>query len=350
MATILALRLSALGDVAMTVPVIYSFAHTYPGHDITIVTREQWSALFEGMPSNVHFYGVDLNDYRGIRGLSRLYDELKREHPGAVADFHDVLRTKYLDARFRMAGVKVSVITKGRIEKKELTRAEHKRLKPLKTSPERYADVLRRLGFQLELEFHSIFGDDEGDVGTLANIVGAKNENEWIGIAPFAKHEGKIYPPEMMERVIAQLCKRPGRRIFIFGGGSEERKTAEEWQARYPSVFSLIGKGRMVDELGVMRRTDVMLTMDSGNMHLAAITGVKVFSIWGATHPYAGFAAWGQTPDSFIQTDLPCRPCSVFGNRKCRRGDYACLRKIDPKVVVEKIQMYLESIKLKRPQ
>jgi len=220
MATILALRLSALGDVAMTVPVIYSFAHTYPGHDITIVTREQWSALFEGMPSNVHFYGVDLNDYRGIRGLSRLYDELKREHPGAVADFHDVLRTKYLDARFRMAGVKVSVITKGRIEKKELTRAEHKRLKPLKTSPERYADVLRRLGFQLELEFHSIFGDDEGDVGTLANIVGAKNENGWIGIAPFAKHEGKIYPPEMMERVIAQLCKRPGRRIFIFGGDS----------------------------------------------------------------------------------------------------------------------------------
>ena len=348
MSRILALRLSALGDVAMSVPVIYSFAENYPDSEIVVVSREKWGALFANMPSNVCFYGIDLQEYGGIRGLERLFGELRREEFDAVADFHNVLRTKYLDMRFRMAGVPVAVINKGRREKKELTRPQHKRLVQLKTSTMRYAEVLKKLGFGFDVDFHSIFGDDEGDVGTLAPVVGGKNENEWVGMARFAQHEGKIYPLELMEHVVSLLCKRPKRKIFIFGGGSEERLIAEEWEKRYPSVISVVGKGRMSDELGVMSRMDVMLSMDSANMHLASIVGVKVFSIWGATHPAAGFSAWGQTPDTFIQTDMDCRPCSVYGNKKCSRGDYACLRRIDPNRIAEKIETALETKKLSK--
>ena len=348
MSRILALRLSALGDVAMSVPVIYSFAENYPDSEIVVVSREKWGALFANMPSNVCFYGIDLQEYGRIRGLERLFGELRREEFDAVADFHNVLRTKYLDMRFRMAGVPVAVINKGRREKKELTRPQHKRLVQLKTSTMRYAEVLEKLGFGFDVDFHSIFGDDEGDVGTLAPVVGGKNENDWVGIAPFAQHEGKIYPLELMEHVVSLLCKRPKRKIFIFGGGSEERLIAEEWEKRYPSVISVVGKGRMSDELGVMSRMDVMLSMDSANMHLASIVGVKVFSIWGATHPAAGFSAWGQTPDTFIQTDMDCRPCSVYGNKKCSRGDYACLRRIDPNRIAEKIETALETKKLSK--
>ena len=218
----------------------------------------------------------------------------------------------------------------------------------LKTSTQRYREVFQKLGYEFGIDFRSIFGDDEGDVGTLAPVVGAKNENEWVGIAPFAQHEGKIYPVELMEHVVSLLCKRPKRKIFIFGGGNEERRVAEEWEKRYPSVISVVGKGRMIDELGVMSRMDVMLSMDSANMHLASIVGAKVFSIWGATHPAAGFGAWGQTPDSFIQTDMDCRPCSVFGNKKCHRDDYACLRHIDPNRVAEKLETALETRKLSK--
>lgn len=348
MSRILALRLSALGDVAMTVPVIHSLAESFPGSEVVVVSRERWAALFANMPANVRFYGIDLQEYGGLRGLERLFGELRREGFDAVADFHNVLRTKYIDIRFRMAGVPVAAINKGRREKRELTRQKHKRLVQLKTSTERYADVLARLGFTFDLDFRSIFGGEEGDVGTLAPVVGAKNENEWVGIAPFAQHEGKIYPLELMEHVVSLLCKRPQRKIFIFGGGSGERLIAGEWERRYPSVTSLVGKGRMIDELGVMSRMDVMLSMDSANMHLASIVGVKVFSIWGATHPAAGFSAWGQTSDTFIQTDMDCRPCSVYGNKKCCRGDYACLRRIDPNRVAEKIETALETKRLSR--
>jgi ADP-heptose:LPS heptosyltransferase len=346
MSRILALRFSALGDLAMTVPVIHSFAESFPNDEVVVVSREKWSALFSNMPGNVRFYGIDLQEYSGLRGLERLYGELRREGIDAVADLHDVLRTKYLAMRFRIAGIPVAAINKGRREKRELTREKHKKLVQLKTSTQRYHEVFEKLGYSFELDFRSVFDDDEGDVGTLASVIGAKNENEWVGIAPFAQHEGKIYPVKLMEHVVSLLCKHPRRKVFIFGGGAGEQRIAEEWERRYPAVVSVVGKGRMIDELGVMSRMDIMLTMDSANMHLASITGIKVFSIWGATHPAAGFGAWQQTPDSYIQTDMECRPCSVFGNRKCRRGDYACLSHIDPNRVAEKLETALEARKL----
>jgi len=81
-----------------------------------------------------------------------------------------------------------------------------------------------------------------------------------------------------------------------------------------------------------------MLSMDSANMHLASFVGVPVISIWGATHPYAGFYGWNQSPDNAVQIEMECRPCSVFGNKKCFRGDYACLLNIKPQLVLNKIE------------
>ena len=93
----------------------------------------------------------------------------------------------------------------------------------------------------------------------------------------------------------------------------------------------------MRDELILMSHLDVMVSMDSANMHLASIVGTPVVSIWGATHPFAGFMGWGQPPENAVQLDLPCRPCSIYGNKPCLRGDYSCLKNISPDQVVDRI-------------
>ena len=85
--------------------------------------------------------------------------------------------------------------------------------------------------------------------------------------------------------------------------------------------------------------------MDSGNMHLAALSGTRVLSIWGATHPDAGFGPWGQGDEGIIQVPadvLTCRPCSVFGNVPCWRGDLACLNDISVDVVAERVRQLLD--------
>jgi ADP-heptose:LPS heptosyltransferase len=90
-----------------------------------------------------------------------------------------------------------------------------------------------------------------------------------------------------------------------------------------------------------MNQMDLMVSMDSANMHLASLVNTPVISIWGATHPYAGFYGFNQDESNAIQIDLPCRPCSIFGNKPCCRGDYACLRQITPEMIVKKVESIL---------
>lgn len=344
MANILIIRFSALGDVAMTIPVICSLAKQYPRHRITVLSRTAFQSLFEGLPGNVDFKGCDLaHRHNGFWGLNTLYAELKKMHFDCVADFHGVLRSRYLTWRFRLKGVHTATICKGRDGKRKLTRRANKVMEPQKSSFQRYLDVLEKLGFPVTPDFSSVYPEGKGDFGEIAPITGEKENRKWIGIAPFAKHEGKIYPLDLQEQVVAHFAADPGTRVFLFGGGKAEQEVFEGWTAKYPSVTSMIGKLNMRLELNLMSHLDVMLSMDSGNMHMASLVGTPVVSIWGATHPYAGFMGWKQPMENAVQTELDCRPCSVFGEKPCHRGDYACLRRILPAQVIDKVEALLDS-------
>ena len=182
------------------------------------------------------------------------------------------------------------------------------------------------------------YGDEKGNFAEIEPVTGAKDNLKWIGIAPFAKHMGKIYPIELQEQVVAHFAADPKVKVFLFGGGKSEQEVFDGWVAKYPSVVSMIGKLNMRTELNLMSHLDVMLSMDSANMHLASLVNIPVISVWGATHPYAGFMGWKQLPVNTVQLDLSCRPCSVYGQKPCWRGDYACLREINPEQVIAKIE------------
>lgn len=339
MARILVLRFSALGDVAMTVPVIHSLATQYPQHEIIILSRGMMQPLFQRLPANVRFVAADLSGrHKGIAGLNQLYATLKELEIDAVADLHRVLRSRYLSFRFQLSGTAVAAICKGRAGKRQLTRRQHKVLEEQKSSFQRYADVFAALGYPVSLQFTSLYGAQRGDFAEIAGVVEPKGTDKWIGIAPFAKHAGKIYPMELQEQVVAHFAANSMVKVFLFGGGKEEQEVFDRWTKKYPSVTSLVGKLNLSTELHLMSYLDVMLSMDSANMHLASLVGIPVVSIWGATHPYAGFMGWKQQSDHALQLDLSCRPCSVYGQKPCFRGDYACLKQITPQQVIEKIE------------
>ncbi|MBP5712127.1 MAG: glycosyl transferase family 1, partial [Prevotella sp.] len=97
-------------------------------------------------------------------------------------------------------------------------------------------------------------------------------------------------------------------------------------------------------ELILMSHLDLMISMDSANMHLASLVNTPVVSVWGATHPYAGFLGWNQSPENIVQMDLPCRPCSVYGRKQCLRGDIACMGSITPQSIVDKVEAILSTL------
>ncbi len=344
---VLVARFSALGDVAMTVPVLYSACLCYPDVEFTMLTRKSMTSVFLNPPANLKVMGVNLEEYEGLGGLRRLFRQLRRDigFDGFI-DLHDVLRTKIIALQCRMARIPVSVINKGRKGKRALTRANNKVLLPLISSRARYRQAFHQIGLPVDQRFEGLFAghpDRKADPADFAKVAAPKLPGEkWIGIAPFAKHEGKIYPPEMMEQVVAALSSRPDTRIFLFGGGEEERKILDSWAERYPGVISLAAKrlGFPV-ELALASWLDVMVSMDSANMHLASLVSTPVVSVWGATHPYCGFKGWRQKEEDIIQLPMTCRPCSVFGNKPCYRGDYLCLRGIAPQSIIARVEKHL---------
>ena len=343
---ILVIRFSALGDVAMTVPVVYALAMQYPDVRITVLSRPFARQFFDDLAPNVSFMAADLNsEYHGVRGLNALYRRLVAKQFTHVADLHNVLRSDFLRLRFNIGRFHVEHINKHRRQRRQLVSRSALHQAPLPTSFQNYLDVFSRLGFPIEHPtFTSLFPPEGGNLNLLPAAIGPKRSWEhWIGIAPFAAHKGKVYPPEQMQQVIAKLCQLyPRCRIFFFGRGRQESRYFPLWSQQMPQCTE-VGPllETMHQELILMSHLDVMLSMDSANQHLASLTATPVVSVWGATHPHAGFMGWRQAPANAIGIDMDCRPCSIYGQKPCRRGDYACMTRISPDMIVERINRIL---------
>ncbi len=337
---ILIFRFSAIGDIAIAAPLVRAYAIANPGINFTMVSQPMMEPLFTGIP-NLRFFPADFkNRYKNFKGLITLFKDLYLLKPTHIADLHNVLRTWVLRGLFAVCFKRISFLHKGRKEKKYLTRKDNKILVQLPAMISRYESVLVKLGLQ-NLSFSNgskLSGDSlKKSLGSKKMAAGVK-----IGIAPFAKHKGKEWPLEYMEEVVAQLSEEPENKIFLFGGGKSEIAKLQAWEQKYSGLQLVAGKYTLEKELDLINDLDLMITMDSANMHLASFTGTPVLSVWGATHPFAGFYGWGQNQENAIQLDLECRPCSVFGNKECFRGDYACLNNITPKIVFDKIHSILK--------
>ena len=336
---ILAVRFSAMGDVAMTVPVIKAVLEQNPELKITFVSRPEFAEFFKSIP-RLTYFSADLNfQYKGFMGILKLFKTLKNNAQfDAFADLHDNLRTRVLRKLFRFSGLPYAYIDKGRAGKKLLTRFPGKVLKPLKLTTERYTDVFKNLGFPVKLDHQLIKSQQQLSEEILA-ITGEKTK-PWIGIAPFAKHKGKIYPLELTEEVIKLLNIRDVN-LFLFGGSLLEEEICAQWQQKYATVTSLVRRINMEQELAVISRLDVMMSMDSDGMHLASLKGIPVVSVWGATHHYAGFLGYGQSENDIVADTIECRPCSIYGNKPCFRKDYACLYNIPPEKIVAGLSKFI---------
>lgn len=338
---LLIIRFSAMGDVAMLAPVTNILTRKYPNLQITIVTRGFFSPIFDNIP-RVTVYAADLKgQHKGITGLYKLSRELKGLGITAVGDMHNVLRSKMLKFFLMASGIKSRKIDKGRAEKKALTASNNKVFRQLKTTHQRYADVLANLGYPIDLSKPGKLPKHDLSANVLEST--GHKESSWIGLAPFAAHIAKAYPIHLVAEVLKQLSQQAQTKTFLFGGGQEETRQLESLASPYENVFSLAGKLKFEEELQVISNLDVMVSMDSGNAHLAAMYGVKVLTLWGVTHPYAGFGAYNQPAHHHLLPDLvkfPDIPTSVYGN-KFPAGYENAIATISPEMVIEKINTML---------
>lgn len=337
------IRLSAMGDVAMTVPVIKSLLDAYPDLKVTVLTKKFLVPIFNGLERvNVHIADVS-GKHKGVFGLWKLYQELKVLKIDAVADLHNVLRSNILKQYFRLDRIPFIQIDKGRKEKKALTAEKNRVFKQLKTTHQRYADVFSQMGYPFNLTTNNYLPKRTLPKFILDTV--GSDSRKWVGIAPFAAFSGKMYPLELMEQVVRDLNSTNQYKILLFGGGQKEKELLDSWAVTYKDCLSVVGKLTLEEELALISNLDVMVSMDSGNAHLAALFGIPTITLWGVTHPFAGFYPYGQDLDNALlsdRTNYPLIPTSIYGN-KVPKGYENVMTSIAPEDVLEKIIFLLNA-------
>lgn len=328
-----------MGDVIMMVQAVRNVIEQNPEVEITLVTRPSF-AVFFGTHPRLYFHDVDLNGrHKGLMGLRKLGNELKKQEFDYFLDLHDVLRSKIIRKTLLFTKTKVFKINKARKEKEDVI-IKKSPLRKLKHTIERYGDVFKMADctfsengvFHLELPAQKL----------------VENSKKTIGIAPFAAHESKSWGVDAVSELIVLIQKKYDCNILLFGGGKLEVDAIQEMVNKFNNVHSVAGKYALETEMKIMASCDMFLAMDSSNMHLADLLGLKVFSLWFATHPYLGFAPWSNQENCIqpSQEKLSCRPVSVYGKIKTKaQADCVAEAKnlITPTLVLQKLSPHLES-------
>lgn len=345
-AKIVILRFSAMGDVALLAPVLKSAAEENPGVKLTLITRPKFSELFSGLKSiEVISANVD-SDYRGLIGLWRLTGLIRKIQPTTVVDVHDHLRTRLIRFFLKLFLIHVVVFDKGRYEKRSFIKSKNKeKLKSLPHTCERYRLAMVKAGLKVTLVTDPPFRENiKSKLPAFLSVTAGKR---LIGLAPFAAHFTKMWPLDKFREVLKNFSTEKDITFLLFGGGKSEKEKLDSICNEFSNCINMAGKLSLTEELAVMNHLDLMVCVDSSNMHLAALSGIPVLSIWGGTHVGTGFGPFPNPNHRIVEiphTELSCRPCSVYGLPECPRQDHACMQHISAEKVIGALREMLLSL------
>lgn len=323
---ILIVRFSAMGDVVMSIHAVLQLRNTYPELKITVATKPKFAGFYEKIP-DVEVLTLDREG--SFKSLLRLVRAAGNSGVNLVADIHNSLRGRIIRFCLAFRGARTAAFRKNRKERASI-KGKGLSIQPLRHNVLRFCDVFGRLGYpvpepvpvRFRMPVPEVFGIRTG---------------RWAGYAPFASKAMKIYP-DALSRKLVEALSGSFDRVFIFTGPGREQEFAREMEAGFHNVTGVFGKTDIFGELALMSALDVIVTMDSSSMHLASLAGTPLVSVWGATHPAAGFMGYGyDIGKNCIQLDMACRPCSIYGEGKCRFGDYRCLSGISPEMIMQKV-------------
>lgn len=346
---LLVMRFSAMGDVALLTPVLVSIASTYPNVQITLATRGNYSPFFYNIP-NVHVIGYNLKKYKGLSGIWKLYKEISVFGPyDKIIDLHASLRSKIFGFFFKIRRIPVFTIVKGRRDKRKQTRRKNKVLTKLPHTVDRYMKVFEQAGLPAKIRKAAWINVDlESKIYAkdFFKSIGLMRKNKlWIGFAPFAGHKLKEWPIYKSEKLIELILKEFDAVLFLIGSTDEMtliERTIDVDELENCYIMSG-GNFGLRGELGIMEKLDLVIGMDSSNLHIASLMNKPVIGLYGTTHPCSGFGPFMQEELGVLQIDnLSCRPCSIYGNTTCYRKDFACMELIDPVDVIQRIKLVLK--------
>lgn len=325
---ILVLRFSSIGDIVLSSPLLRVLRSRFPQSQIDFVTRKDYADLIKSNPNLNYTFEFDVTS--GFDGLRALKKTIQKEGYDLIVDIHDSLRSRYL-RRFSGSGDVVTV-NKRLIERAVLVKLKKDIYKDSVSVADRYIESLRRYGLRNDgkgLELHIPDEIQFSAAGKIARLRLNRFEKT-IGLCPSARHETKQWPLERFFELAIRLAKELDSSILIFGG-EMDRKLGAELASRIGQAVpgdratSLCGHLSLLETAAAMDFCDVIVSNDSGLMHIANARRKNLVALFGSTVRQFGF--FPQDSNSLViqRNDLYCRPCSHIGRASCPEGHFRCM-------------------------
>lgn len=324
---ILIIRFSSIGDIVLTSPIVRLLRKRFPEADIRFVTKGQFADLVEHNP---HLNGVFL-----LRdSLKQLADELQDFHPDLVVDLHHNLRTRILKT---LVGGKWKSFQKLNVEKWLKVNLKVDRL-PNTHIVDRYLETITDFGVEndeegLEFFFPKDFKKPE---------VPTELKNGFVAVVVGAKFKTKQLPAQKL----IDVCNGISKPILLIGGSEDQSLGEAISNTANGTVVNGCGQYSLLESAWMIRESDLVITHDTGMMHIAAAFKKKIISVWGNTIPAFGMYPYLPNGDAGFVSEvhgLSCRPCSKIGFDKCPKGHFKCMEEQDISAIIDKANEIVDS-------
>ena len=324
--SILLLRLSSLGDIVLTTPVIAALRERYPSNKIELVISKEYESLVPAIHGLTRVHVFDKTS--GMSGLRALRKKLKAEKFDYVLDLHNVLRTRILR---RGLGKSVAVINKRTFLRWLLVKFKIDRLKNEPDVIGRYFETTESLGVK--------------DSGVWPKLqVNSIRDNNRVAIAPGSRHWNKRWPAENFATVAKTLVEK-GYHIDIHGSIADcTIANGIASQLPHGTVTNYSGKLNLAEVASELGKASVIITNDSGLMHVAEAVGTKVIAIFGPTIKQFGFAPRDPNAVVLEVAGLNCRPCTAIGLDHCPEKHFKCMKGIEPDRVLHELELMASNV------
>ena len=320
---ILLIRLSSLGDVLLTTPLLNLLRRACPNAEIDVLTKAEYRDLLRSHPAITGLLTFDSG-----QPLRRTLSLLRANTYDLALDLHCTPRSQLilrtLRARRRLT------YDKRVLRRALLVRLGWNTLRSMTPVPELYTAPLRRLGLEGNLGPPTMYlaaDSTKAADDRIARGLPGGFRGPLLAVAPGARWPTKRWPVERFAAVAQDLAQERGAAVVVLGGPDEAQLASALCDSLDVPVIHVAGTQPLMHSAALLSRCSLLISNDSGLMHMATALQVPVVAIFGPTVREFGFYPF-QARAEVVSEPLPCRPCSTKGSMRCPRGHHACMQDI----------------------
>jgi heptosyltransferase-2 len=318
---ILIIRLSSIGDIVLATPLVRVLRKKFQDSQIDFIVKKEFSELLRYNPHITNL--IELDTSKGFKELLRLKHQILKEKYDLIIDIHNNFRSVFLRT---FSGAKVVKINKRVFKRFLLIKFKINLYKNAIPVAERYIETVTRFSIKNDNQGLDIFVPAE-IINVAKNKINFSSENFYIAIAPSAKHETKRWPAERFAQLADKLIEKFNAKIILLGGIEDREICARVKSTMHGEPINLCGETTLLESAGVLSLCKLLVTNDSGLMHIGSAVKTKVVAIFGSTVKEFGFFPYG-TKSIVVEKPISCRPCSHIGRSKCPKGHFNCMLSI----------------------